>query len=549
MKLTELLLKQYAKKILGFAYKKTGNSFEAEDLSQEILLQVFLSLNHAEEIENLDSFIYTISCYTWSKYVRKNKKHWNYIELSTVENLMDTADIELDAINRILCKKLRKYIAFLAKTQREIILLHYYENKTTSEIAAILKMNDNTVRWHLSNIKKELKEKITMTEKKLDIYPQSLSLGIDGYVEDVSNIRPLIEDLLVQNITIACYGEPIEIKEISEKLNVAAVYLEKHIELLTSMDFLKKTGKKYQTNFFIKDSKILSNEIIYGYENIKPYAEQLWTAVMAKREDILSIDYFNKKDVNPDIFLWFALLKTAQELSTYQICKLLQKYKITDRPLRKDGSNYWVIANIQYPILTELDKSQQTYAKYRVCNNYQTDNDLHYADTYFLLHHQLPTRILTTRDKVMLMQLICSIQKKKEFSYSEKIIAPEFIEKGYLSIQNGTYIVNIPVLSEKEWQTFEKIIYEIKDMLGQDFLKDYILGFGNRMEHLIPSFLKKEIRTYHKYSIMAGFDIFAYFIKQSIEGGKCQLKIPDKQAAKHAMTVLVLKESAFHNQT
>ncbi len=56
---------------------------------------------------------------------------------------------------------------------------------------------------------------------------------------------------------------------------------------------------------------------------------------------------------------------------------------------------------------------------------------------------------------------------------------------------------------------------------------------------------KKEIRTYHKYSIMAGFDIFAYFIKQSIEGGKCQLKIPDRQAAKHALTVLVLKESAF----
>ena len=36
MKLSETLLYDYTKKILGFAYEKTGNSCEAEDLAQEI---------------------------------------------------------------------------------------------------------------------------------------------------------------------------------------------------------------------------------------------------------------------------------------------------------------------------------------------------------------------------------------------------------------------------------------------------------------------------------------------------------------------------------
>lgn len=545
MKLTEVLLAQYAKKILGFAYKKTGNSFEAEDLSQEILLQLLISLNNMDEIENLNSFIYTVCCYTWSKYLRKHKKHWNYAELSMADNMIDINNMELDAVNRILCKKLRKCIASLAKTQREIIIMYYYENKTTAEISNILNINDNTVRWHLSNIKKDLKEKMNMREK-LDIRPLSLSVGIDGQIENDSNFRPLQEDLLVQNIAIACYGEPIDIKELSEKLNVASAYLERPIELLTYMDFLKQRGKKYQTNFFIKDHKVLSAEIMYGYENARPYAERLWNAVMERREDLLSIDYFNKNNIKSTEFLWFVLLKTAQELTEYGVCELLKKYKITDRPLRKDGSNYWVIANIQYPSLPELDNLQQNYAKYRICYGYKSSQDdfctLYQGDTSFLSLYDLPPRIITIEDKLMLVQLINSIQRKKEFSYFEKIMVSEFIEKGYLSIQNEDYIVNIPVLSKKQWKELENIISNIKDTLGQDFLKNYILGFGNVMESLIPNFLDKNIRNYHKYAVMSGFDIFAHFIKESVEGGKCQLKIPDKQAAKYAMTMLILNE-------
>ena len=38
MDFTEKLTEQYAKKIYGFAYSKTGNTHDAEDLSQSILL-------------------------------------------------------------------------------------------------------------------------------------------------------------------------------------------------------------------------------------------------------------------------------------------------------------------------------------------------------------------------------------------------------------------------------------------------------------------------------------------------------------------------------
>ena len=75
MDFTNDMVKEYAKKILGFAYSKTQDSYLAEDLSQEILSSLIDSLKRHEEIENLDAFVYTVASYTWSKYLRKNKRH------------------------------------------------------------------------------------------------------------------------------------------------------------------------------------------------------------------------------------------------------------------------------------------------------------------------------------------------------------------------------------------------------------------------------------------------------------------------------------------
>ena len=60
MKLSEALLENYAKKILGFAYEKTGNSYDAEDLAQEIMVQLITCMDKETEIEYLSSYIYTV---------------------------------------------------------------------------------------------------------------------------------------------------------------------------------------------------------------------------------------------------------------------------------------------------------------------------------------------------------------------------------------------------------------------------------------------------------------------------------------------------------
>ena len=550
MKLSETLLYDYTKKILGFAYEKTGNSCEAEDLAQEIMLQLIDCIKSGREIEHISSFIYTVCCYTWSKYLRSNKRYWDYADIEEARYVADIVNIEQEAENNILGDSLRKAISQLAKIQREIILMHYYENKTTKEISRILGINDSTIRWYLGNIRRDLKEKITMSEQNLNMRPQSMIVGMDGWIEDVSNFRPLQSDLLVQNIAIVCYNAPLSVSEISQKLNVAAAYLEAHLEQMVYMDFLKKSGQKYQTNFFIKTNKAQMEELRYGYQNAGIYAEKLYDAVMARKEDFCSVSYFNKEDIREENLLWHILLKTAHELSCEQ---LERKWKESglEEPIRKDGSTYWVIANMNVD-RPDIPEEMKKYCKSRVCYGYKQNKNsfgtVYQADTALSDRYDMTCSRTITENNTLLkfMHVILSIRDKKELTEYEKLLIAEFAKDGYIIMKKDAMkqerpVINIPIFTENEMKQIQKIIDEIKDMLGHDFLKNYIEGFAAVMEPLIPSYLDKNLRNYHKYAVMGGIDLFAHLIKQAGEGGKCSLKLPDKDEAKYICTLVVMK--------
>ena len=546
MKLSDDLLEEYTKKILGFAYEKTGNSYEAEELAQEIMLQLLSCRNKQVEVEHISSFIYTVSCYTWSKYLRKNKKYWAYEELDKLEVADIGQDVELQVTDKILYARLRRIISSLAKTQRDIIVMYYYDNKTTSEIGRLLGMNDNTVRWYLGNIRNSLKEKLNMREN-LDFTPVSLCVGIDGTMENMDNFKGLESDLLIQNIALACYGEPLTITEISEKLNVAAAYLERHLEHMVYMDFLRMNGKKYRTNFFISNREIELAKAEYGFENAAPYAKLLYNAVMARKEELLSIEYFGKENVKEEHFLWYVLLKTAQEKAYEQMQKKWDTCNLL-RPLRKDGSEYWIIANTIF--MNDLEEGElKDFLSYRCCRGYKSSIDDHIggvyqADTYFSIDMGF-RKITEGRNHLKVLHLADAVMKaekeNREMNDIEKLYVSEFVKEGYVEVRDGKPVLKVPVFTLKQMEELSKIVNEIKQSLGDGFLEEYLDGYSKMMDTFLPKFLDKNVRNYHKYAMMGGFDMFAHMIKGAKEGGECKLLLPEKEAKKYILTWIVVK--------
>ena len=68
------IIMEYLSKIYGFAVKKSFSYDEAEDLASDIVQEVYNSLLRADEVVNVEGYIWRISEHTYSKYVMQKKK-------------------------------------------------------------------------------------------------------------------------------------------------------------------------------------------------------------------------------------------------------------------------------------------------------------------------------------------------------------------------------------------------------------------------------------------------------------------------------------------
>lgn len=242
------ILTEYFSKIYGFAIKKAFSYTEAEEICAAIVEELYGSLIKAKEIYNLDGYIWRISEYIYSKYVSSVKKHQG-ISLDGIELFAeDTYDLG-NAEEEFL--RLRREIAFLTKTRREIVYAYYYENESIACISKRQGIPIGTVKWHLNQARHELKEGFVMERKigKLGMRPiKATCIGHSGDPGPNGGPEFYLNDNLNLNIVYSVYYTPRTKEEIAEELGVTPVFIEDKIDLLESNGFLvRKAGNKFTT--------------------------------------------------------------------------------------------------------------------------------------------------------------------------------------------------------------------------------------------------------------------------------------------------------------
>lgn len=241
------IITSYLTKIYGFAIRKSFSYDEAEDLCSDIVCQLYSSLLRVDEVYNIDGYVRRISEYVYSKYVSSKKKHQG-VSIDEMEIPFEDVFYTGEA-EEVL--RLRREIAFLIKTRREIVFSYYYENKPISIISEELNIPAGTVKWHLHKARNELKEKVDMERKigKLGLKPvRAINIGHNGTPGTKGGPEYYLNDNLNLNIVYSVYYNPKTIEEISEELGVTPVFLEDRIELLENNGFLvRQSGNRFAT--------------------------------------------------------------------------------------------------------------------------------------------------------------------------------------------------------------------------------------------------------------------------------------------------------------
>lgn len=254
------LIVKYLPKIYGFAMKKAFSYEEAEELSSDIVAEVYLSLLSAKEIYNTDGYIWRISEHVYSKFVSSKKKQKG-ISINGME-IPDQTQIFDEDPNEEL-ELLRREIAFLTQTRRKIVYAFYYENKPISAITKEMGIPEGTVKWHLNKARNDLKEGFGMERKigKLGIKPiEAINFGHGGNPGNNGGPDYYLGNKLNLNIVYSVYHEPKTMVEIAEELGITPVYIEDAVKELENNGFLVKQGANRYTTYVIFNPESYSLE-------------------------------------------------------------------------------------------------------------------------------------------------------------------------------------------------------------------------------------------------------------------------------------------------
>lgn len=247
-----LLEEEYFDKILGFCCLKMNTREEAEDLAQDIALELLKTVRSGKPVENLGAFCWRVSNNIFLKRIR-GKKYGATVYLPDY-NLASADNTEEEYIRREQENLLRREIALLSEHYRKAVIMYYFDGKSVAEIAEALRKSPGTVKWWLHDARNLLKEGIhTMREfGERSFKPESLILSCKNHPGADGEPMSCVKRKSTQNILLAAYYQPLTVEELCIELGISAPYIEDEVEYLVENQLMRKVGSdRYQTDFVI----------------------------------------------------------------------------------------------------------------------------------------------------------------------------------------------------------------------------------------------------------------------------------------------------------
>ncbi|MGM0881418.1 MAG: RNA polymerase sigma factor [Bacillota bacterium] len=527
---TAEVIRNYIKPIFGFALNRTKQRMEAEDLAQEILLQLLKSISSGANIQNLEAYVWTIARYTWVNWLKKRAHAPKSIEINGMSELL--ADYQQEPLEQLLeteaYRMLRREIAFLSDIHRRIVVLHYYDGLKQSEIANVLDIPVNTVKWHLHDAKKELKKGMNRMRKTgvLSVNPIRLyDTGHSGTPGKLGETNDFLGRTLAQNIVFAAYHKALTIHEIAQELGMPPSLLEGEVRHLAEYDFLSEISPgKYQSNTIIWDKTV--EQIEAGHQHYKDCAAEIadaqFEALMDIRKQVEESGvYYPEQDYN--FLLWTLLPKNIEEQS-WRSRPTEVKFD-TVAPMRKDGGHYIAYASLEKSIQPRLSFDPHSYYICGTMTRYQEGSALYLWQLNTYWSERKDWRYLDFKDVEVCNEfwkggLTDDDTHREEYAF--------LLEKGYVRKLDGEYRFNAVWIDSPE--TLNRLNRVMPDLASL-----YAPAITNLYEKMLeltvlnqPKHLEPQIAHFVKGSICGGV-LTAYVLKHLVDSGKLQEPLPHQK--------------------
>ena len=191
------LVRKHQKSVHALAWRKIGDFHYAEEVAQDVFLQVYKKLPTLKDPQQFSGWLYVITDRCCIRWFRKNKSTIQLLETIPMEKIDRSSYSHYVSESQATKAKehryevVKKLLAKLPESERTVITLYYLGEMTTREISKFLGVSVNTITSRLQRARKRLQQDETLLIQEMLGSAQLSENLTESIVQKVEDIKPL----------------------------------------------------------------------------------------------------------------------------------------------------------------------------------------------------------------------------------------------------------------------------------------------------------------------------------------------------------------------
>ncbi|UCH78155.1 MAG: sigma-70 family RNA polymerase sigma factor [Candidatus Coatesbacteria bacterium] len=153
-----LIVEEYRDRLFGLALGMVRNRDAAEDIVQEAFIKAYKNISGFRGESSIYTWLYRIAVNTAHNHLRRTRR-LSPVDFDDVAPILEARGLNpaQKAANAELGEAIEKAVHNLPPRQREVFLLHYFEQMTHREIAETLGITEGAVKANFFHAVQKLK--------------------------------------------------------------------------------------------------------------------------------------------------------------------------------------------------------------------------------------------------------------------------------------------------------------------------------------------------------------------------------------------------------
>ncbi len=482
--------------IWKLALSKTGNTADADDLTQETFLATLTAIRRGKEIHHPKTWLANTMMHLWYEKLRKKYREPVLIQYESLPEPVEIFPFLTEEEQEVEIL-LRNRVASLTKLYRDVITMHYIGGLSVAEMAERLHVPTGTIKRRLHDGREKMKkEQKSMETRELEnCTPMSTWLSWTGNYpgEELMN---LASTHLMQQILATAYDKPLTLEEIAGKIGVPVYYLEDQIGEAVKIELMCKTnGDKYYTNAFLKDIDNIPTQwqatLQYVSDHLTPFADSV------NRIETAVTKLSTGAPLNQ---------RQRRKLQRFAFLEMLQQYMMTpftvadvDLSIHESGKA-WLLIGHRIPLGMEMPQEVDKLGGHRTSGD-QQEKDIYRLHEFDTSLWDSPNRYLHHNWLFCMCDLIYAIYRHIDplsMNIPSEMVEeiPTFTDFGIFTQTKEGLAVDLPVLTEQEFDALQEICKREAEIL-RPVIADSLVEFRDKNQPYIPAHLGEAVNYWN----------------------------------------------------